>query len=178
MKAYILILIAFLGLASTMTAQPIINVAGKEVTYDTTGTFAVVTLVGNLGTFKYVGEINMREGLMVADSVALWCSFSDSIRIAFYVMPKSIYKTPTYADTVAACLPAATATFHHVQNGAGHVIIPWYKITAALGGTIRGAQEYDVYVRIEKIAGLFTYGKTTGQIKAAGKVRIVATRQF
>jgi hypothetical protein len=93
-------------------------------------------------------------------------------------MPVSIYKTPTIADTVAACLPAATATFHHVQNGAGHVIIPWSKITAALGGTIRGAQKYDVYVRIEKIAGLFTYGKTTGQVKAAGKVRIVANRSF
>jgi hypothetical protein len=120
----------------------------------------------------------MREALAVADSVALWVSFSDSIRCAFYVMPKSKYKTPTYADTVAACLPPGTATFYHVQNGAGHVVIPWHKITAALGGTIRGAQEYDVYVRIEKVAGLFTYGKTTGEIKAAGKMRVIANRQF
>ena len=65
MKAYILILIAFLGLASTMTAQPKINVAGLEVNYDTTGTFAATTLVGNKGILKYVGEIDMREGLMI-----------------------------------------------------------------------------------------------------------------
>jgi hypothetical protein len=175
MKKYIILFFVLMTVGAF--SQPIINSAGLSVTYDTTGTFAQPTLVGNKGILKFVGTIDMRDGLVKADSVGLFVSFSDSIRMAFYFMPKSKYKTPTIADTVAAVLPPATATYYHSQDGAGQVAIPWYKLKAALTDLTIGALQYDVYVRIVKVAGLHTYGLTASG-KAAGAAVITAGRQF
>lgn len=178
MKTTIVSFIVFLVLASASFAQPKFYKAGegRAVTYDTSGTFAQPTLTGNKGILKYVGYIDMADGLMYADSVALHVSFQDSVRASFYFMPKSVYKVPTIADTVAAVLPAATATYYHSQDGAGQVVIPWFRLKAALTNLTAPAPQYDVYVKIWKIAGLHTYGLAASG-KAVKSLNIVAVRQ-
>jgi hypothetical protein len=174
MKKYIILL--FVLMTATSFSQALFHKNGVDVSYDTTYSAAGGNLTVPVSTvLKYVGEIDLRlpNAFQIADSVALEASFSDSIRIAFYFIAKSKWDaTPAIGDTVAAVLPAATATFYHVQNGAGHVMIPWYKLKAALTGLTDHFQKYNVYVRIEKIAGLFSYGKTTGETKTPGKVNI------
>lgn len=170
MKKYIVLM--FLALTVAGYSQPKFHVEGKKLTYDTTGTFAQTTLVGALGPMKYVGTIDMRlpDGYAQADSFAVEGSFSDSVQVALVIRPRTVYVTPAIQDTTGRVTPAASHLWH-IQNGAGHVVFPWYRIKAlALTDLTNGITKYDVFLRINKVAGLFTYGKTTGEIKAAGTV--------
>jgi hypothetical protein len=182
MKRFIA-LIALLSLfALPATAQTDFIISGKVVTYDTTYstgggsnlTIPVSTMLKYVGTVKMVDVTTRTER---ADSVGLWISFSDSVRCAFYVIPKSVHKAASIPDSGAGLLPPATATSNHVQNGAGHVSIPYYKIKAAITDLKSEALEYNVYVRIEKVAGLHTYG-TASTGKAAGKMTVQPMRHF
>ena len=165
----------FLVIAFTLPAfsQTAIKTNGITINYDTTGQFAATTLVGNKGYLKRVGSVDMRDGLQYADSIRLFVSFSDSIQVAFYAMPRSVYKVPTIADT----LGRATGTGQHlwqIQLGAGHVTIPWFRLRTGLTDAVVGGDVIDIYIWINKVAGLYTYGKTTGEVKAAGKMVIKA----
>ena len=174
-KTIIILALLAASITSNAYAQPIFTVAGKDVTYDTTGTFAGTTLVGNLGMLKKIGTVERTFGLVTADSVGLSVSFSDSVRCSFYFMPTQKNKIPTIADTVAAVLPAGTATYYHSQDGSGNVTIPYYKILDALTDLTKDWVKADVYVKIWKVAGLHTYGtSTTG--KSAGTMNVITLR--
>jgi hypothetical protein len=172
MKNLICLLFAFLLISGTSFSQTTIKTNGVTVNYDTTGQFAAVTLVGSKGYLKKVGQVDMRNGLEYADSIRLFVSFSDSIQVAFYAMPRSVYKIPAIGDT----LGRATATGMHlwqIQNGAGHVTIPWFRLRAGLTDAVVGGDVIDIYIWISKVAGLHTYG-TASAGKAAGKMVIKA----
>lgn len=175
MKKY-MILFIFIVLSSSAFSQPLMLRAGFETTYDTTGQFALTTLVGSKGYLKWIGHVDMKEGLNIADSLDLWISLSDSIQVAVFIRPWSLYKAFGQSDTTGRVTPAGLHLWH-IQNGAGHVTIPWFRIRGTITDLTKGASRYDVYVWINKVAGLTTYG-TASAGKAAGKMRIIAQRYF
>jgi len=181
MKKYMFILLTFgilIGRADMTMSQALIYTQGITINYDTSGTFALTTLTGAKGPIKRVGVIDMNDGRIFADSVSLWVTFSDSVQAAFLLLPSSPVKRPTPQDTLGRTTPAA-AHLWHIQNGAGHVAIPWFRFRAIGNVTdlYTPAAQYEVWVRISKVSGLHTYG-TASAGKAAGKMTIRAIRQF
>jgi len=175
MNKYIIILFALL-LSVPVQAQTTVFTNGIQVNYDTTGMFAHTTLIGAKGVMKRIGTIDMRNGLAVADSFALHVAHSDSVVYALVVRPVNSYKAGTSQDTTGRVTPAAGHLLF-TQNGTGVVSYPWFRIRGAITDLTKDAPIYEVWLRINKTAGLHTYG-TASTGKAAGKMTITAVRYY
>ena len=172
MKKIFILLAALILIAPTSYAQKSFVEGGGQISFDTTGTFANTTLVGAKGRMKFIGIVDMKTYDKVADSLGLWCSFSDSVQVAFMAVPASRYDIPTAADTSFGRGVPVAEHLWHIQNGAGQVFVPWFRLSGGLTDLNKEATTFYIYAWINKVAGLHTYGtSTTG--KAAGRMLIV-----